>query len=124
METKIKSASVKVMNSYNYSHFETSMTLENDNGVTLKDINDARKNCQRLVDNAIQQYQTAKDFAAKRNDGKYQMENFKSQCEKIKIKQQNDRTINEIAMLKQYETEDWEKQFAYEYDYDDESYNF
>lgn len=123
METKIKNASVKVMNSYNYSHFEASMTLENDTEITLKEIDEARKNCQRLVDKAIAQYQTAKDMATKRHDGKYQMENFKTQCEKIKAKNEQDRTLNEIAMLKTYEDEEWQKQFIYEYDYDDDKDN-
>lgn len=36
METIIKSASVKVMLSYDYSHFEASMALENDKGFLLK----------------------------------------------------------------------------------------
>ncbi len=44
--TVIKNASVKVMLSYDYSHFEASMSLENDNGIGMNEIDLARKNCQ------------------------------------------------------------------------------
>lgn len=120
METKIKNASVKVMLSYDYSHFEASMSLENDNGLSTKEIDEARKSCQRLADKAVGQYKTAKEKAQSRNDGKYRMANFVSQCKMIEAKSEGDRTINEIAMLKQYQTEKWEEQFIDNYDYDDD----
>lgn len=127
VETKVKSASVKVMLSYDYSHFEASMALENDNGLSLKDVDEARKNCQRLADKAVSQYKKAKEHAAKRNDGQYQMKNFEAECLKIKGKDEHDRTMREIAMLKEYEDEKWRDKFQYEYDYDDDeddySYN-
>ena len=125
METKIKNASVKVMLSYDYSHFEASMSLENDNGLTVKEIDAARKDCQRLADKAVAQYKTAKAQAAQRNDGQYKMKNFEAECIKIKAKDTHDRTLREIAMLKQYENENWQAQFDYDYDYDDdENYGF
>ena len=125
MKSKIKNASVKVMLSYDYSHFEASMSVENDNGLTVKEIDDARKDCQRLADKAVSQYKTAKTQAASRNDGQYKMENFRAECRKIKAKDEHDRTLKEIAMLKQYENENWEAQFNYDYDYeDDDNYIF
>jgi hypothetical protein len=125
METKIKTASVKVMLSYDYSHFEASMSLENDNGLSMKEIDDARKDCQRLADKAVGQYKSAKASAAKRTDGEYKIANFDSQCKKILEKSEGDRTINEIAMLKQYQNENWQEQFYERYDYnDDENYGF
>ena len=120
METKIKNASVKVMLSYDYSHFEASMSLENDNGLSLKDIDDSRKNCQRLADKAVSQYKKAKEWAAKRSDGVYQMKNFESECLRIKAKDEHDRTLKEIGMLKEYEDQKWREKFAYEYDYEDD----
>lgn len=125
METKIKSASVKVMLSYDYSHFEASMSLENENGLSVQGIDMARKDCQRLADKAVSQYKKAKEMAALRSDGKYKMQNFESQCKVILNKPEGERTINEVAMLKQYEDENWASQFAYDYDYDDdENYKF
>jgi hypothetical protein len=124
--TIIKSASVKVMLSYDYSHFEASMSLENDKGITPAELDDARKNCQRLADKAISQYKKAKSCAANRNDGVYKMQNFESQCKKIEAKPEGDRTINEIAMLNQYKNENWQAQFDIDYDYedDDKDYKF
>lgn len=125
METIIKTASVKVMLSYDYSHFEACMSVENESGLSLKDIDDARKNCQRLADKAVGQYKTAKNQAAKRTDGLYQMRNFEEDCKKILAKEEHDRTIREIGMLKQYQNENWQSQFDYSYDYDDdEQYAF
>lgn len=120
METIIKSASVKVMLSYDYSHFEASMSVENESGLTMQDIDEARKKCQRLADKAVGQYKKAKQMASNRSDGEYQMRNFQEQCERIKAKDEQDRTIKEIAMLKQYEDENWQANFMYEYDYDDD----
>jgi len=124
METIIKTASVKVMLSYDYSHFESSMSLENESGLTMKDIDEARKNCQRLSDKAVRQYQKAKEMAAMRTDGKYKIHNFESQCKKILEKVEGERTVNEIAMLKQLENENWQAQFEYNYDYEDDNDKF
>ena len=123
MKTKIKNASVKVILSHDYSHFEALMSLENDNGLTINEVDEARKKCQRLADKAVGQYKKAKEMAGLRNDGKYQMRNFEDQCKRIAEKSENDRTLKEIAMLKQYEDEDWQSQFDYSYNYeDDEEY--
>lgn len=116
----IKSASVKIMLSYDYSHFETSMALEDENGLTLSNIDEARKTCQRLCDKAVSQYKTAKSMAVKRSDGEYQMRNFEAECKRISAKDEHDRTLKEIAMLKQYQDENWQAQFESRYDYDDD----
>lgn len=120
MESIVKTASVKVMLSYNYCHFETSMQVENEGGLSAKDIDEARKQCQRLCDKAVGQYQKAKEAAASRSDGKYKMASFEAECKKIAAKDEHDRTIKEIAMLKQYQDENWQEQFDYKYDYDDD----
>lgn len=125
MKTIKTTASVKIMLSYDYSHFEINMGIQNDEGVSIKDIDNARKDCQRLADKAVSQYKTAKEKAASRTDGQYRMQNFLSQIKIIESKPEGDRTLNEIAMLKQYRDEDWQSQFEEKYDYDDdENYPF
>lgn len=116
----IKNASVKVMLSYDYCHFEASMALESDNGLEIKDVDEARKNCQRLADKAVGQYKESKRLAALRTNGEYRMRDFEETCKKIELKEEGDRTINEMAMLKQYKDENWQAQFDYAYDYDDD----
>lgn len=118
--TIIKTASVKVMRSYDYCHFETSMSLENDSGIIPHEIDLARKDCQRLCDKAVAQYKKAKDSAAKRTDGLYQMQNFEAECKRIAAKAEHDRTLKEIGMLKEYENEKWQERFDYRYDYEDD----
>lgn len=125
MDTKIKTASVKVMLSYDYSHFECAMSVENDEGLSMNNIDETRKMCQRLADKAVGQYKTAKSMAAKRTDGEFKMNNFEAECKNILSKDENDRTLKEIAMLKQYKDENWRSNFIYSYDYDDDNeYNY
>jgi len=121
--TIVKTASVKVMLSYDYSHFEASMSLENEFGLTMNEIDEGRKSCQRLADKAVNQYKKAKKMAADRSDGEYKMQNFESQCKKIMQKPEGERTINEVAMLKRYQDEDWQSQFDCRYDYEDDDEN-
>jgi histidinol phosphatase-like enzyme len=52
-------ASVKVMNSYDYCHFE--ICLGSDEDMSLDQINGMRKDAQRLVDKAVEQYKIAKN---------------------------------------------------------------
>lgn len=123
MNTLVKNASVKVMLSYDYSHFEASMSLENEGGLLMSEIDEARKSCQRLADKAVNQYKKAKQMAANRSDGEFKMQNFESQCKKIMQKPEGERTINEVAMLKRHQDEDWQAQFDYRYDYEDDDEN-
>lgn len=118
--TIIKNASVKVMLSYDYSHFEACMSVENEQGLTTGEIDNARKDCQRLAIKAVEQYKVYKSNAAKRSDGQYQMLSFESECKKILSKAEGDRTLNEVAMLKQYQDENWRDSFQYDYDFDDD----
>ena len=113
------------MQSYNYCHFEAVMSIENDKGLSIDEIDEARKHCQRLTDKAIGQYKTAKEAAANRSMGEMKMRNFEDECNRIMKKEEGERTINEMAMLKQYHDENWREKFQYNYDYDDDDqYNF
>ena len=48
-----------------------------------------------------------------------------SKLSRYKLYLEYDRTLKEIAMLKQYENERWQEQFDYWYDYDDdENYQY
>lgn len=119
-ESKMKSASVKVMRSYDYCHFEITMSIDDDGGLTTVNVDNLRKEAQRLADKAVKQYQVAKNDAARRINGKSQMRNFEADCKRIEAKSEGDRTLNEIAMLKQYKDEAWQAKFEREYDYEDD----
>jgi len=108
------------MLSYDYSHFEASMSLENESGISTIEIDNARKDCQRLADKAVSQYKIAKQCAANRVNGEMKMRNFEEECKRIAKKDEHDRTLKEIAILKQYQDENWQAQFDYNYDYEDD----
>lgn len=118
--TKLTTASVKVMRSYDYCHFEVNLGISNEEGLEVKEVDDLRKTCQRLVDKAVGQYQKAKQNAANRVNTEYKIKDFENRCMAIEAKPEGDRTINEIAMLKQYKDENWRAQFEERYDYEDE----
>ena len=106
------------MLSYDFCHFEISKSTDEE--LTDKQINELRKDVQRLADEAVRQYMVAKEQVAKRQEAKYKMKNFEEECKRIQALDEQDRTIKETAMLKQYENEVWEKQFEYNYDYEDD----
>lgn len=54
--TKITQATVRIALSYNYSTFEISSQLENQEGVSVDDIKAARQNCQLLATEALNEY--------------------------------------------------------------------
>lgn len=56
METKITTASVRIALSHNYSTFEVAVNLENENGISIEDIDNARKQSQLLATNAVNEY--------------------------------------------------------------------
>lgn len=118
METIIKSASVKVMLSHDYSHFEASMSLENESGLSLKDIDEARKDCQRLADKAVGQYRTAKNIAGKRITSSYERMQLEKEVEEINKKKEEYLTPEDKAKVKALE--DYNHQHWYDYDDDGE----
>jgi hypothetical protein len=109
-------ANIKVMNSYDYSHFEVS--LSSDKGMTIEEINAMRKVSQRLVDEAIRQYKKAKEMASHRFNLHYERENFEREIERIKEKPDSEWTPEEKAKAKLIEDRDWQSQFNYDYEDD------
>jgi len=55
-ETKVTAASVRVNQTFNYSNFEVSMTLENPEGINNTEINKALSDCQVLASSAVAEY--------------------------------------------------------------------
>lgn len=115
------SASVKIMLSYDYCHFE--ICKSTDDNLSDKEINDLRKDCQRLADEAVRQYKISKDKSC--INLKYDKEKFLKEIKEIELKPEGERTVNELAKLKAYSDNKWEEQFRpYDYEDDDETYTF
>lgn len=63
-ERTITAASVKVMRSYDYCHFE--VCLSECDAINLNAVDDLRKDAMRLVDKAVDQYKKAKSAESSR----------------------------------------------------------
>ena len=110
--------SVKIMLSYDYSHFE--VALSTDEELNEAGVNDLRKTAQRLADEAVRQYKRAKETAALRDRGRIEKQYFLDDIARIKRIPEGERTVDQVATLKQYADENWEAQFDHDYDYDDD----
>lgn len=119
MSTIIKSASVKVMLSYNYNHFEASLNVENDEGLSMTDVDNARKECQRLCDKAVLQYQKAKNHESNRARNELEKRSLEREVTEIKAKDQTLWTITDKAKVKALEDYNWDKRWDYDDDDDD-----
>ena len=109
---------VKVLRSYDYNHFEFCIPI--DEKATVQERNEARKDAERLANEAVRQYCKAKEMAIKRCASESDKKIFLERISAIQFKLRGERTVDELAILKQYEDETWESQFDYPYDYEDD----
>jgi len=109
-------ASVKIMRSYDYCHFE--ICLGTDEDISLIDVDKIRKDAQRLADKAVDQYKIAREECSR----------------KISLRQERDLIINKVRAIKENfpesewteeqkalvkTLEDYEWQLSHDYDYED-----
>jgi hypothetical protein len=114
---EIKTASVKVMRSHDYCHFEVVLGTS-DADLTTQQIDDLRKTAARLADKAVAQYVTAKEAEAKRTNAGYSLARYAKECEPIEAKPEEERTPEEKATLKHFR--DLIHFSRRHYDYEDE----
>lgn len=117
---KMPKASVKVMRSYDYCHFE--ICLSSDQEMNLVEINEMRKDAAILVDEAVRQYIVAKDMANKKIYRDNEKQELTKQIEIIKTKPESEWTAEEKAKVKALEDHDYWQ--AFDYRYDDEQEGF
>lgn len=126
---KITSASVKVMRSHDYCHFEVSLSTEHislsSDGVSgdvlpLSPglVDDLRKTAARLADKAVEQYKVAKENAQRAEGDDYQLSNLLRDAERISKIPDSERTPHQKAVLKAIQ--DREHFFRTRYDYEDD----
>jgi hypothetical protein len=113
---QIDMASVKVMRSHDYCHFEVSLSSNSANTPELVD--QLRKEAARLADKAVHQYRIAKlahsRRASERRERIWEGERVKSLEEKPEL----ERTPDEQARIKAYRDAVWEESRAYDYEDD------
>lgn len=121
-KTILKSTTVKVMLSHDYNHFEASICLENEGGLTVKEIDNARKDCARLCDKAIRQYKSAKNIQGKRASLAGEKLRLQREVDLIKEWPKSKWTPEEKAKAKALEDRDWELSWDYDDDMHDEPF--
>ena len=95
------SASVKIMRSYDYCHFE--ICLGTDENVTNEQVDELRKDAMRLVDKAVEQYKIAKDNIACKSSNRYTFGNLTNDVKNLRqSKAESEWTPDEKAMVKKY----------------------
>ncbi len=108
-------ASVKVMRSHDYCHFE--ICLGADGITTMQEVDELRKQAARLADKAVAQYQIAKRAAQRKSDGIGHIRYYKEEAEEIRALAPTDRTSEQQAALKAHD--DAVFHASREYDYQD-----
>jgi hypothetical protein len=111
-------ASVKVMLSYDYCHFEISKSTDED--ISNNAIDELRKDCMRLADKAIEQYKIAKAGADIRLNRKCDYDKAMRDVERINAKAEADRTVGEIATVKAFNDKNWKEYISQQYNYEDD----
>jgi hypothetical protein len=112
-------ASVKIMLSYDYCHFEVCKST--DENISDEQINEMRKDVQRLADEAVRQYKIAKKHAAKIQGIKNEEESHLLRMKRVYSIPEDQRSPEQKAYLKQAEDTEFSNQFKYrEYNYEDD----
>lgn len=108
-------ASVKVMRSHDYCHFEVQLSAE---CADLDAVNDLRKEAAILVDEAVRQYKIAKNKESSRGYNEPRYSSLLERAKEIEAKPKNERTPEEAAILRGLA----DHQFAKEFHEDDYYY--
>ena len=124
-------ASVKVMRSYDYCHFE--VVLGRDNGQALNEYNvkEMRKEAARLVDSAVEDYRKMQAFLRFKNETAYEYGRLQDEVKKFhELEPDTDKwSDKQKALKKRLEDLDYYRSLEYDYqddfdpDYPDDDYN-
>lgn len=109
-------ASVKIMRSYDYCHFE--VALGSDEDLDLDGINDLRKQAAVLVDEAVRQYKIAKRKESEREATESSMRWQLESLERARKTAPGELTPEQAALLRNAEDKDFWK------DYEEDDYYY
>lgn len=115
-ELTIEIASVKVMRSHDYCHFEVCLSSSSANTPELVD--ELRKKAARLADKAVAQYRIAKINASRLLNEKQQRQYLVDRIKHIRETPEGDRTVRDQAELKAFDDAAWEASHSYDYEDD------
>lgn len=110
-------ASVKVMRSFDYCHFEINLGSDDDS-MTLEQVDALRKDAARLADKAVEQYKIAKLNAQRCLEHQLDRANLVRRMGEIRLIPEQERTVRQQAELKAFD--DAAYQAYRNYDYEDD----
>lgn len=111
MKPSIHSASVKVMRSHDYCHFE--VTLSSNDASTPEQVDALRKEAARLADKAVAQYKIAKS-----SEQRFHQMSEKWVLEAAQNTPENERTPHQKAVIKFHQDAAFAARFSYDYEDD------
>ena len=113
-------ASVKIMLSYDYCHFEISKSTDQE--VTDQSINEMRKDVQRLADKAVRQYAAAKRSIVLKESVRMERESLSYTVKHYLNVPESERSPEQMAAIKKYQDDAfWSNlESSYDYDYEDD----
>jgi hypothetical protein len=116
---RVMQASVKVMRSYDYCHFEVALSREVPDG-DLDAVNELRKEAAVLVDEAVRQYKVAKDKESRRQGKEWQVRQLLERINHIEKKPASEWTVEEAALMRsKSDQEFWREAHEEDYYYSD-----
>lgn len=120
-ELTIEIAGVKVMRSFDYCHFEVTLSGSL-NGVPeaerFKAVDEMRKQAARLADKAVEQYKVAKENAHLLEQDPSDLEHLRQRFGEILKKPESERTPKDKAIVKAIEDRAHRSRLRYDYDDD------
>lgn len=113
-------ASVKVMRSHDYCHFEVALSADCE---TIDDVDALRKQAAILADEAVRQYKLARTAEQKRERSEHQVRQLLDAIARVKERPESDWSASEAAMVRGASDRDFWKEYeedCYMYDSDPE----
>lgn len=117
---KIKTASVKIMRSHDYCHFEVCLGSVSDDEFTIAQVDDMRKAAARLADKAVEQYKIAKEIAEAAISAASSREYNSARIEKLREIPDDAKTPEQKAQIKAYDDEQFRASRRSNWDYNDD----
>jgi hypothetical protein len=115
---QINTASVRILRSFDYCHFEITLGLLEANApIGLDEVDGLRKEAARLADKAVEQYKVKKNDLEQHEEDETMVNDFAEEAAAIEKKPETDRTPDEQASLKQFK--DAQFRLSRQYDYED-----
>jgi len=115
-EQKTYTASVKVMRSHDYCHFE--VNLGSNEPLDTAGVDAMRKEAARLADKAVEQYKIAKENAQKLESEGRSRSYAVARAEHIRAMPEGERSPDQQAELKAFDDANWRASRAYNYEDD------